>query len=99
MYFFSLFLLAFIEHFMKPNSFGGRMSSIIKHCIVIAGKKGFKGIERSGKASSSCSRSTSEEAGCSDIEMHAGSGSCSSSSQSSSCANVHRGTGCTNDAQ
>ena len=58
----------------------------------MAGKKGFEGVEGSGEASSSCPGSTGEEASCGNIEVHAGPSSCSSTSKSSSCANVHRGT-------
>ena len=50
--------------------------------MVIAGKKGFEGIEGSGEDSSSCSGETGEEAGCGDIEVHAGLGSSSGQSKS-----------------
>jgi hypothetical protein len=48
--------------------------------LKIVGKKGFEGLERSGKASSSSSGAAGEEAGRRDTKVHAG--SCSSSGQS-----------------
>ena len=61
-------------------------------------KKSIEGLERSGKGSSSRPRSTSEEAGCSDIKMHAGPCSRPGTSESSSCLNVLKGSGNAKDA-
>ena len=56
-------------------------------------------IEGSGEDSSACSGETGEEAGCGDIEVHAGLGSSSGQSKSSSCEDVHRGASCAELAQ
>lgn len=65
---------------------------------MIAGKESFEGIEGSGEDSSTCSGETSEEASCGDTEVHAGLGSSSGSSESSSCEDVHGGASCAEHA-
>ena len=57
--------------------FSHNKKDLVLNIITCAGKKGFEGIEGSGEDSSSCSGETGEEAGCGDIEVHAGLGSCS----------------------
>jgi len=55
---------------MKWKRFG------VDSCVVmIVGKKGFEGIERSGEDSSSCSGETGEETSCGDTEVYASLGS------------------------
>lgn len=57
--------------------------------IKTIGKKSTEGIERIGEASGFGSRPTSEEAGCSDLEMHAGTCKGPGTHSCSACAHVY----------